>query len=91
MTSEWATIIGAFVGAAAAIIVSLINTNRQNKRFREDSNAQNQQFLAQLHEQNALVVYRLEQLENKVSAHNNYDRRIVALEEQVKTIFKQGA
>lgn len=79
MTPEWATIIGAVLGAVAAIIVSVINSNAQNKRF-----------LAQLHEQNALVVYRLEQLENKVNAHNNYDRRIVALEEQVKTLFKHG-
>ena len=79
MTPEWATIIGAVLGAVAAIIVSVINSNAQNKRF-----------LSQLHEQNALVVYRLEQLENKVSAHNNYDRRIVALEEQVKTLIKHG-
>ena len=76
MTAEWATILGAAVGAVAAIIVSVINSNSQNKRF-----------LAQLDKQNSLVAYRLEQLEQKVSAHNNYDRRIVALEEQVKTLF----
>lgn len=85
-----ATVIGAFLGAASAIVVALITIRAQNKRLVEQMNQQTQQFLTQLREQNTLIVYRLEQLENKVNAHNNYDRRIVALEEQVKTLFKHG-
>lgn len=85
-----ATVIGAFLGAASTIVVALITIRAQNKRLIEQMNQQTQQFLTQLREQNTLIVYRLEQLENKVNAHNNYDRRIVALEEQVKTLFKHG-
>lgn len=90
MTPEWATIIGALLGAAAAITVSLITNGNQNKRFLSQTKEQNLKFLAEIEKQNALIVYRLEQLEEKVTAHNNYDRRIVALEEQVKTLFKHG-
>ena len=71
-----ATIIGALVGALASIIVAVVNSNSQHKKF-----------LGELDKQTALIVYRLEQLENKVAAHNNFDRRLVALEEQVKTLF----
>lgn len=90
LTPAMATVIGALIGAAASLGVAVIAARAQNKKFIEQMNKQNQQFLAQLHEQNTLIVYRLEQLENKVNAHNNYDRRIVALEEQVKTLFKHG-
>ena len=89
MTPAMATVIGALIGAAASLGVAVIMAKSQNKQFIQQMNTQNQQFLAQLHEQNTLIVYRLEQLENKVNAHNNYDRRIVALEEQFKTLLMQ--
>ena len=71
-----ATIVAAALSAGAAILVSVINGNNQHKRF-----------LSELDKQNALVIYRLEQLEAKVNAHNHFDSRLVALEEQVKTLF----
>ena len=77
ISPELATIIGAAIGAIAAIIVSVIQ-----------SKAQHQKFLSDISEQNKLVVYRLEQLEEKVNRHNNFDSRLVALEEQVKTLFR---
>lgn len=75
-----ASVISALIGAAAALIVSIINANAQHKRF-----------LAELDKQNALIAYRLEQLEQKVNAHNHFDSRLVALEEQVKTLFNRVA
>lgn len=75
-TEIWAAVIG----AAAAIVVSIIN-----------SNAQHRKFLSEMEKQNALIVYRLDQLEDKVGQHNHFDSRLVALEEQVKTLFNRVA
>ena len=77
ITPEWATVIGAAIGAIAAIIVSVVQ-----------SKAQHQRFLSELSKQYELVAYRLEKLEEKVNRHNNFDSRLVALEEQVKTLFR---
>ena len=59
MTAVTASIISALIGAAASIIVCIINNNKQN----------------------ALIMYRLEQLEKKVEAHNNLVERTYHLEE----------
>jgi len=37
-----------------------------------------------VHKANQLAMYRVEQLEKKVEVHNGLDRRIVALEAEVK-------
>ena len=37
----------------------------------------------------ALLSQRLDQIEKKVSEHNHLDGRIIALEEQDKTLFKE--
>ncbi|MBR1810247.1 MAG: hypothetical protein IJ766_01185 [Clostridia bacterium] len=58
MTTAWATILGAAIGAIASIIVCVINNNKQN----------------------ALMLYRLEQLEQKVDKHNQVVERTYALE-----------
>lgn len=39
----------------------------------------------------ALLSQRLDQIERKVGEHNHHDGRIIALEEQVKTLFKEVA
>lgn len=78
MTPEIASILGAFLGAAAAIVVSIIN-----------SRVQHNQFVAQMDKQTALIDQRLAQVEKKVDAHNHFDTRLVALEEQVKTLFSE--
>lgn len=70
-----ATIIAALLAAAASIIVSSITSKRQHDKY-----------LAEMDKQFALVMYRLEQMENKVNAHNTFDRRIVVLEEQNKNL-----
>lgn len=77
MTPAIATIIGSVISAATAIVVCVIT-----------SKAQHTKFMAELDKQNALQEFRLKQLEEKVDKHNNFDRRLVALEEQVKTLFK---
>ena len=76
ISPEIASIIGACIGAAAAIIVSVITSFAQHNRF-----------MSEMDKQNTLIAYRLEQLEEKVNRHNNFDIRLVALEEQVKTLF----
>lgn len=71
-TEIWA----AAISAIAAIVVCIITSYVQHKRY-----------LAELDKQIALIVYRISQLEEKVSAHNHFDSRLVALEQQVKTLF----
>ena len=75
-----ATIIASVVSAALTglitLAVTLINSRAQQKIY-----------LSELEKQTALQEQRLGQLEKKVDQHNHLDRRIVALEEQVKTIF----
>ena len=62
MATAMGTIIGAMIGAAASIIVCVINNNKQN----------------------ALMFYRLEQLEKKVEKHNNLVERMALMEEKAK-------
>ena len=70
-----ATIIGALIGGVVAIVVSVINSHAQHKKF-----------LAEMHEQNALILYRLGEVEKKVSMHNNFDSRLIALETENKAL-----
>ena len=82
LSQAWATVIAALVSsvitAAVTIIISVANSNKQHDKFMQELAAQNKMFL-----------YRLEQLEAKVSAHNHFDSRLVALEERVKTLFSR--
>jgi len=71
-----ASIIGAALAAIASIIVSVINARFQQARF-----------LNELDKQNSLMSYRLQKLEEKVDKHNNFDIRLVSMEEQIKTLF----
>ena len=73
------SIVGALIDALAAIVVAVINSSTQHKRF-----------LDEMKEQNKLYMYRVEQLENKVDKHNHFDGRLIALEEQVKTLFNKA-
>lgn len=59
MSTILAAVISALIGAAASIVVCIINNNKQN----------------------ALILYRLEQLEKKVEKHNNLVERTYRLEE----------
>jgi len=62
MGTAMASILGALIGAAASIVVCIINNNKQN----------------------ALIAYRLEQLERKVEKHNNLVERMTIVEQQIK-------
>lgn len=79
MSTAVASVIGAVISGAVAIIVSVINSNAQHRRF-----------MAELDKQNTMQEYRLSKLEEKVDKHNNFDLRLVALEEQVKTLFHKN-
>lgn len=78
METAVASVLGALISGIVAIIVSLVNSRAQHKSF-----------MAELEKQNALQEFRLNKLEEKVDQHNHLDRRIVALEEQVKTLFEE--
>lgn len=78
METAVASVLGALISGIVAIVVSLVN-----------SRAQHRSFMAELEKQNALQEFRLNKLEEKVDQHNHLDRRIVALEEQVKTLFEE--
>jgi hypothetical protein len=43
-----------------------------------------------VHRANQLAMYRIEKLEQKVEVHNGLDRRIVALEAEVKFLREGG-
>jgi len=43
-----------------------------------------------VHKANQLSMYRIEKLEEKVAVHNGLDRRIVALEAEVKFLREGG-
>ena len=64
------TIIGAIIGAIAAIVVAVIQ-----------SRAQHNSMASALKEQNALVTYRMDQLEEKVDKHNHLVERMYAVEQ----------
>ena len=80
MNAQIATIIAsigsALLTGAITLLVTLVN-----------SRAQNDKYIAQLDKQASMQDLRLVALEKKVDQHNHLDRRIVALEEQTKTIF----
>lgn len=69
------TIISAIISAAAAIVVSLVNSNYQHRRI-----------LAELEKHDEMNAYRIEQLEKKVDKHNNLVERTYRLEEGQKLI-----
>lgn len=64
------TILSAIISAAAAIVVSIINSNFQHKKL-----------LAELEKHDEMNAYRIEQLEKKVDKHNNLVERTYRLEQ----------
>lgn len=65
------TIISAIIAAAASLIVSVINSSAQHKKY-----------IAELEKHGALNAYRLAELEKKVDKHNNLVERTYHLEEK---------
>ena len=64
------TILSAIISAAAAIVVSLINSNVQHRKL-----------LAELEKHDEMNMYRIAELEKKVDKHNNLIERTYRLEE----------
>ena len=77
-----ATIIAAIGSAIITAAVTLIISISTSK-------AQHAKYISELEKQNALVIYRLDQMEEKVSAHNHFDNRLVVLEQQVVVMGQQ--
>lgn len=69
------TILSAIISAAAAIVVSIINSNYQHRRL-----------LAELEKHDEMNAYRIEQLEKKVDKHNNLVERTYRLEEEAHVL-----
>ncbi len=67
--------IEAFISAAAAILVCIINNHFQHKKSEEQHNTTI-----------ALIEYKLDQLTKKVEMHNNAVFRLTTLENEVKNI-----
>lgn len=63
----------AFISAAAAIVVGVLN-----------SRAQHRKTLEEIEKMNTLQEYRIKKLEEKMDRHNNVIERTFALEEKVK-------
>lgn len=68
------TILCAFISAAAAIIVGVLN-----------SRAQHRKTLAEIEKMNTLQEYRIKKLEEKMDRHNAVIERTFVLEEKIKT------
>lgn len=71
VASALGAICGAIVGAIASIIVAVIQSKSQHNAM-----------LQTLKEQNALVTYRMDQLEQKVDKHNHLVDRMYAVEQE---------
>lgn len=69
------TILSAIISAAAAIVVSLINSNVQHRKL-----------LAELEKHDEMNAYRISELEKKVDKHNNLVERTYKLEENERVI-----
>lgn len=69
------TILSAIISAAAAIVVSIINSNYQHRRL-----------LAELEKHDEMNAYRIEQLEKKVDKHNSLVERTYRLEEEAHVL-----
>lgn len=69
------TILSAIISAAAAIVVSIINSNYQHRRI-----------IAELEKHDEMNAYRIEQLEKKVDKHNNLVERTYRLEEEAHVL-----
>lgn len=68
------TILCAFISAAAAIIVGVLN-----------SRAQHRKTLEEIEKMNTLQEYRIKKLEEKMDRHNAVIERTFVLEEKIKT------
>lgn len=66
------SIIAAFISAAAAIVVCILNSNINHRKL-----------LGELEKRDELQAYRIEQLEKKVDKHNQIVERTFKLEEDV--------
>lgn len=69
------TILSAIISAAAAIVVSLVNSNVQHRKL-----------LAELEKHDEMNAYRISELEKKVDKHNNLVERTYKLEENERVI-----
>jgi phage-related protein len=86
-----AAVVTALVSAAMTLIVCIINSKTQHAKYLAELEKQNANYIAEFEKQNSLMMYRLEQLERKVGEHNHFDTRLVAVEQQIKTLFNQRA
>lgn len=68
------TILCAFISAAAAIIVGVLNNRAQHRKTLEE-----------IEKMNALQEYRIKKLEEKMDRHNEVIERTYVLEEKIKT------
>ena len=69
MTFDMGTFVSALISAAAAIMVCIINSKAQNKKF-----------MAELDKKDAIQEFRIKELEKKVDKHNNLIERTYILE-----------
>ena len=67
------TILSAIISAAAAIVVSIINSNYQHRRL-----------LAEVEKHDEMNAYRIEQLEKKVEKHNGVIERMAVAENKIR-------
>jgi len=70
------SVITALITGAITLVVCLINNRSQMNKV-----------VAALDKNNALFVYRVEQLEKKVDKHNNVVERMFKVESDLKTAF----
>lgn len=69
MTFDMGSFVSALISAAAAIMVCIINSKAQNKKF-----------MAELDKKDAIQEFRIKELEKKVDKHNNLIERTYILE-----------
>lgn len=81
------SIIVALIPAIASIIVMIISVRGSNKKTQETLRIQHDETLMELKNQNRIYELKLQSVDDKVSQlaekvekHNNFDRRLIAIE-----------
>lgn len=75
-------LISALIGAVAAIIVSVINSNAQHKKMMAESETQTQRMIAEMDKHNAVQSEQIKELTKTVDKHNKVIERVYKLEQE---------
>lgn len=97
LTPALATVLAAFISAAAAILVCVLNSRAQNKKLIAELRKQAEQKKIDEAVRDTKLEMRLEAVEKKLDVHNGYAEKfseiqadIGIIKNDIKTLYKKG-